>query len=103
MGSFVNTMDTYAFCKDQPDDAADYIDRLELENTELKEDAAILNWIASHWDSQNLGTQKILGRCLANPTGSFRDACRAAMLPASAEVKAEPRKDATISSNSQEQ
>jgi len=41
-------------------------------------DEQILNWLASHWDSQKLGRQAI-GFVLENETGSFRDACRAAM------------------------
>lgn len=44
-----------------------------------RSDSEILDWIASHWDSQATGTQRLFWREMENPTGSFRDACRAAM------------------------
>lgn len=41
-------------------------------------DTGIVDFIASHWDSQMVYPQFLLhGRAIENPTGSFRDAIRA--------------------------
>lgn len=55
------------------------LENYAAERAALLEDKAIVDWIATHWNSQHTGQQYLLrGRALDNPTGSFRAAVNAA-------------------------